>query len=77
MSKHGIAVEFAGIRWLIADAKPGENCSEPTPGKPILALIPGLRETEVNVYLPTLFKAVNRINMEGRLIQTVVLFSIC
>ena len=73
---YGIAVEFAGHPLVdIADAKPGRKTAQElnlTPGKPILALIPGLRETEVNVYLPTLFKAVNRINMEGRSIQTVV-----
>jgi lipid A disaccharide synthetase len=40
--------------------------------KPIVALVPGLRETEVKVYLPTLFKAVNRINVEERAVQTVV-----
>lgn len=74
--KHGIDVEFAGHPLVdIAAVKPRPEMIDElnlSSDKPIVALVPGLRETEVKVYLPTLFKAVNRINVEERAVQTVV-----
>lgn len=71
---HGINVEFAGhpLVDVAADVdlalRGGLDLAE---GMPVAVLLPGCREAEVKMYLPTLLKAVKRINMECRL-QTVV-----
>jgi len=71
---HGIAVEFAGHPLVDVAADAGlalRGGLELAQDQPVVALLPGCREAEVKMYLPTLLKAVKRINMECSL-QTVI-----
>ncbi|HHX01573.1 MAG TPA: hypothetical protein GX739_02755 [Firmicutes bacterium] len=74
--KHGIDVEFAGHPLVdLASVTAGQELRgqlELATNLPVAALLPGGREADVKMYLPTLLKAVKRINMEQHRVQTVI-----
>ncbi len=73
---HGIDVEFAGhplVDLMAPGAGQGlKDALELAEDQPVAALLPGGRETEVKMYLPTFLKAVKRINIEQHCLQTVI-----
>ncbi len=72
--KYDIDVEFAGhplVDIMAAGSETKEDL-QLIANKPVVVLLPGMRETEVKEYLPTLLKAIKRINLEKGIVQTIL-----